>query len=81
MFDEAEAAAVLEGIRAYVSKVTRLDRDDLLDDILASVVAKMRLPNAIFEKKDFSIGEEDEQQERYLSFREDLAKGLYLSLA
>jgi hypothetical protein len=41
----------------------------------------MRLPNSLFDKKEFIIGEEDEDQENYLQFREDLAKGLFLNLA
>ena len=49
-----------------MSKVNKLDREDLLDDILTMVFYKLHLPNNIFDKKDFTNGEEDEGQERYL---------------
>ena len=67
-------------MKAYVQKVRKNDSDIMLDEILNTLIFKMRLPNAIYDKK-YQVGEEDEEQERYLSFREDLAKSLFLSLA
>ena len=52
----------------------------MLDEILNCVIFKMRLLNTIFDKKNQG-GEEDEEQENYLSFRNDLAKSLFVNLA
>lgn len=80
LFDEKSASSLFEGVKAYVQKVRKNDSDFMLDEILNSVIFRMRFPNAIFDRK-YQTGEEDEEQERYLSFREDLAKSLFLSLA
>lgn len=80
LFDEKSASSLFEGVKAYVQKVRKNDSDFMLDEILNSVIFRMRFPNAIFDRK-YQTGEEDEEQERYLSFREDLAKSLFISLA
>ena len=60
VFDERSAANLFEGVKAYVQKVRKSDAELMLDEILNCVVFKMRLPNAIFDKKTL-IGEEDEE--------------------
>jgi len=60
IFDERSATNLFEGVKAYIQKVRKSDSEIMLDEILKCVLFKMRLPNAIFDKKN-QIGEEDEE--------------------
>ena len=60
IFDERSATYLFEGVKAYIQKVRKSDSEVMLEEILRCVVFKMRLPNAIFDKKN-QIGEEDEE--------------------
>jgi hypothetical protein len=52
---------LFEGVKAYLSKVKKTDPPSsiMLEEILNTLILKMRLPNSLFDTKD-QAGEEDE---------------------
>jgi hypothetical protein len=54
LYDEKNAALLFEGVKAYLSKVKKTDPPSsiMLEEILNTLILKMRLPNSLFDTKD-----------------------------
>ena len=70
-------------LNPYVQKAKRVTDEkflnlEVLSRILQACITKMALPPELFSKDTYS--DEDEPQEDYLKFRDELGKSLFLNL-